>query len=461
VSLRALIRSLNPLGSPSPLAAVLGMALLIALAVTACSGPSHSTFTQLPPPPPGNPLALGTVSIQGSPYPCPTGWYFYTSPTGTNVPTNCLNATISCPNTQDISLTFGTLNPVGIVSNITAAKGTIALFNGGGGGPLPGNFNSADNFFKAGYEVVQVAWANNEDWEQAYFTESGAANIQYAACRPATILNYLYSNSGYYPGIFAANSSAGMCAYGVSAGSAAIAYSLVYYGAYQWLDNVELVSGPVLSDISQGCQVPNASPVTVCGLSNCSGSQCGCQLGGGSTWTLSPSYIQGTENFLTTWTGIASPACNSGASTSSENQAWLNQSIVDQSTGASGQGTPPVYNFPHTSMSGWLCRSVVDNTGYNCAASHNGDGTVCPNNSTPQGQIFYANFGPNNLPGTNYAVYAVDNCIHAEGVEEGNVPGYQPAIFGGTIDGLSAVSDDMVGYTNGTQSIPAQCVRNH
>jgi hypothetical protein len=42
-----------------------------------------------------------------------------------------------------------------------------------------------------------------------------------------------------------------MCALGDSAGSAAIAYSLAYYGAGSYLDNVELLSGPVLSDIEQ------------------------------------------------------------------------------------------------------------------------------------------------------------------------------------------------------------------
>jgi hypothetical protein len=434
--------------------------LLAALAVTACSGPSTTSFVQVPPPPPPGQPALGTVSTAGnSPYSCPTGWYTYNDGA---VPMACLNATINCPNTDAIGLTFGWLNPAGIIANVSAAKGVIVMFNGGGGGPLPGNFNFADNYFNAGYEVVQIAWAANEDWEQTYFTFSSGdtASIQTAACRPATFLNYIYTNSAYYPAVLSTNSQAGMCAHGLSAGSAAIAYSLAYYGAYQWLDNVELISGPVLSDLEQGCEYPNANPVTVCGQTNCNGSQCGCQLGGGGTWTLNPTYIQGAENSVTTWTN-ANPACAGTTNTSTQNAPWLAQSIVDQSTGASGAGAVPTFNYPHTSLSGWVCRSVVNTSGYDCAANDNADGTVCPNNSSPQGQIFYANFGPTNMPTPNYGVYAVDQCQHAEGVEEGNAPGYQPSIFNGTISGIDAASDDMVGYANGTQVIPAQCVLHH
>lgn len=406
---------------------------------------------------------LGKLTISGNtPYSCPSGWYFYNN--GANsIPMSCFDATISCTATQnmdDIGLTFGWLNPAGIVPNVTQALGTIVLFNGGGGGPLPGNFNFADSYFKAGYEVVQVAFA--EDWEQTFgnFGTGDVPNIQNAACRPATFLNYIYSNANFFPAVSNAYSKAGFCAHGLSAGSAAIAYSLAYYGAYKWLDNVELVSGPVLSDVKQGCQVPNANPVTVCGLTNYNGGQYGCQLGtGGSTWTLDPTYIQGAQNAVTSWTN-ASPSCANamGQNTSSENQAWLNQSIVDQSTGGSGQPPVPTFYYPGTAMSGWLCRSVVNigDPPYNCAANGNNSAIWCPNNSSPQGQIFYANIGASNPP-PNYGVYAVDNCQHSEGVEEGNVPGFDPPYFQGTITGSNAVTYDMVGYA--PAQLGPQCVR--
>src|SRR2546423_14143085 len=62
------------------------------------------------------------------------------------------------------------------------------------------------------------------------------------------------------------------CAQGSSAGSAAIAYALAWYGAGDstvqnggYLDNVELLAGPPLSDIYEGCEYPRDGAVTVCG----------------------------------------------------------------------------------------------------------------------------------------------------------------------------------------------------
>src|SRR5208282_4513681 len=46
------------------------------------------------------------------------------------------------------------------------------------------------------------------------------------------------------------------CAQGFSAGSSAVAYALAWYGAGSYLDNAELLSGPVFSDIQQGCEYP-------------------------------------------------------------------------------------------------------------------------------------------------------------------------------------------------------------
>src|SRR2546423_15724395 len=71
------------------------------------------------------------------------------------------------------------------------------------------------------------------------------------------------------------------CAQGSSAGSAAIAYALAWYGAGDstvqnggYLDNVELLAGPPLSDIYEGCEYPRDGAVTVCGtggISACTG----------------------------------------------------------------------------------------------------------------------------------------------------------------------------------------------
>ncbi len=87
-------------------------------------------------------------------------------------------------------------------------------------------------------------------------------------------------------------------------------------------------------------------------------------------------------------------------------------------------------------MSAWLCRTVAGGFGVS-------------NNSSPQGQIFYANFTASQQP---YAVYAVDNCQGAENVGMGTVPGYVIS----NLQGGKAITDDMVGSGN---IIQAQCFR--
>lgn len=124
------------------------------------------------------------------------------------------------------------------------------------------------------------------------------------------------------------------------------------------------------------------------------------------------------------------------------NASWLGQSIVNQSTGGQGQPPVPTFSYPGTAISAWLCRSVLGGFGQ-------------ANNSSPQGQLFYAQVGTNQTQ-VPYAIYAVDNCHYSEEVGPGNVPGYQYGIFGGTVNGLTAVPDDMVGIPT---KVPAQCVR--
>jgi hypothetical protein len=211
-------------------------------------------------------------------------------------------------------------------------------------------------------------------------------NIQNAACRPATVFNWIFAN--LFPNVQTANKTAAMCAVGDSAGSAAVAYSITYYGASNWFDNVELLSGPVTSDVEQGCGVGPGiggnNPVTVCGQTNYMGGQYGCALGGGSTWTLGPEYMPRAIAAVAKWTNDNTcsntfPTITSGSS----NANWLAQSIVDQAPGGS-TGATPIFNYPKTAMSAWLCRSVVNNTTYNCAANTTETPTSVPITPVPK-----------------------------------------------------------------------------
>jgi len=99
-------------------------------------------------------------------------------------------------------------------------------------------------------------------------------------------------------------------------------------------------------------------------------------------------------------------------------------------------------------MSSWLCRSVLQIDGQ-------------PNNSSPQGQIFYAQIGQSNSP-PHYDVYAVDNCPGAENVGGGTVPGFYANLFTTTPSGSQAIVDDMIGFSsNGTTVLPQCTHRPH
>jgi hypothetical protein len=363
---------------------------LVALLILAAPAPAHAGS--------GGSLSLGSVTNQNAAACSGDEWISYSSH-GTTYNMTCASATLSgCPNVQDADFTYGQLIPSGTVN------GVIVFLDGGGGTTAAfetDEYNMLQYYFSQGYGVVQIAW--NSDWEQ-----TPDANIQNAACRPATFLNYVYNNI-YQPLTQGrhGNSSAGMCAQGFSAGSAAIAYALSYYGAGEFLDNVELLAGPVLSDVKQGCEVPPASPVTVC-----PNGQYGCRLGDDKPWTFSPGYVPYDSGLVRSWTNDNS--CQGSIRTSGESNAdWLAQSIVDENTGAA-----PTFNYANTSMSGWLCRSLR-NLASDCATNPN-DYQNCPNNSSTQGQLFYKNITRDIAPPV-FNVYSVDGCYGPEGVSEGTV----------------------------------------
>jgi hypothetical protein len=407
-------------------------------------------------------LSIGMLATNGSAISCGSGsgFYYYVYPnTGLALDMNCQSATVnSCSqviNGQTVTvapwnLTIGYLNPMGVVPGVTVANGLVIL-HGGSGGTAPESYALADGYFRAGFEVVQVVWA--DDWEMISDPiTSGLGNVQAAACRPATAFNWIFQNL-FLPTVFSHNNQAGMCALGDSAGSAAVAYSLAYYNAGSYLDNVELLSGPVLSDIEQGCEEPPPSSVTVCPPGNFE-----CLLGGDSDWTLPPTYLSGPDTGVSTWTNI--PGCGTAGVTSQiSDLTWQAQSIVDN--GPASGGATPTFTYSSTAMSGWLCRTVQNNNNYACANNGNNNYNSCPNNSSPQGWLYYNSILPGSAP-PHYAVYSVDSCVTAEGVTGGTVPGFYPLDFGGTqsgwgnASGITAIIDDMVG--SAPAQIPAQCV---
>jgi hypothetical protein len=332
-----------------------------------------------------NSLPLGEVKLPVEPASCPPGF---------PNEARCYTGSVSCPDTTDIAFTYGVVNPGG-------TDGTIVFFNGQDG-TTPGfsQFIPAYTPPARNFQTVQVIWAT--PWED---TGNGTGNsLKAAACRPATILDWMLGQRNIYAG-------GGRCAQGASAGSAAVAYSLTQYGAYQYLNHVSLQSGPVLSNLSTGCN-PESKPITVC-----PGNQC--LTGGEGSWSDSPIYVDGAEKAVSGWTGASGTnACSSRNIPQSQYTGWGVMSIVD---GLSGKVADATFNYPETSISGWLCSKPA-----NCNSSY------CQNNSAAQGQFYYQNVT------SPKSVYRVDGCQSTEGVDEGTVPALNNQ------SGLQAIITDMV-----------------
>jgi hypothetical protein len=330
------------------------------------------------------PLPLGTISGVSQLPMCPAGY-------GSG--TTCFSATVSCPNTVNLMFTYGEVG--------SGTSGTIVIFNGGKG-TTPGGVDFAPDYVNAGFLVVQVAWSTA--WE---LTANGSGvSIKTAGCRPATFLNYARQN--LYSG-------GGMCAQGTSAGSGAIGYALAEYGASSYLDNVELLSGPVFGDIEKGCVVPNTPSVTVCPKS---ASFCNTGNPPEGGWPDAPQYIGGDITAIDNWSGIN--ACNgSSNTTAAENAAWKHMSIVDGLSDST-------FTYPKTAVAGWLC----SNTSVNCGNQ------PCQNNSAAEGQYFYVKLTGAVQP---FVVTRIDKCSGQEGVTGGFLPPPNQ-----TESGFTAIETDML-----------------
>jgi len=378
------------------LLALLGMLALMFLMVN-CGGGSaqKSTITV---PPPSNPFspALGSVQLDngGSPVTCESGLKFAPGVT-------CYHATVTCPSTVALGVTLGYQAPA------APAQGTIVLFSGGGGteaGALSNDSQYTADYASNGYGVVETAWDSAwEDTTNGSTSNVPAHNLLAAGCRPASLLNYIFSQSTPF------YTSGGRCAQGISGGSGAVAYTMSAYGGDGFLDNAELLSGPVFGDIEQGCEFPPAPEVTVCGDGN-GGVAAWCHLGPGqSLWAGRPTYMGSALTAVQGFTGDSS--CGTATPTSAtSNQAWKNESIVN---GAASTN----FNYTNTKVTGWLC---ADSS----------------NNSTEQGQFFYQQVGTTATP---LNVYPVSNCQGAEGVDTGDVPA-----LSGDPSGFTAVEFDML-----------------
>lgn len=252
------------------------------------------------------------------------------------------------------------------------------------------------------------------------------ANILNAACRVATFLHYVKTAPGLW-------SAGGMCVHADSGGSGGLADALVWYGEAQDLNKVLMENRPVFSRIDLGCEVPNNNTTAVCAPNT---TQTGCNT---VTWpTVNGNPIQYSLEYITQdagnvnlWTGNPGPACANGSGTQTTyNQPWCEMSVLGSRQNCGSQPVAPSFNYPNTMMSAWLCQSAK---------------TGPLNNSTAQGQEFFANFLQQSQAGNQMSLNGVV-CRTSEDIEEGTT-----TYNGKTYDGQSgrplayqALIDDMI-----------------
>lgn len=379
-------------------------------------------------------LSLGTYTVVNASMTCPNNFYgtnaSFTPSSFNGDHMHCSQITINCNGTQPENVVIGYQNPA-----VTPVLGTI-FTHGGLEGLAPfnaENSGSTDNyvhaFLNAGYRVVQIAWNPSAGQTSNGVSDWGTigngftSNLQVAACRPATVMRYVYDN------IHGGESGTGaFCSIGHSAGSGAIAYSLAHYGAGDatigYLDKAILMAGPPLSDLSQGCKITNgsyASNVTVCPAG-----QMGCS---GGMFSSIMDFQTGAQTLISSWSGDSTCAIGTGSmgspagSTSvTSNNNWKAMSIVDDTSN-------PSFSYPKTALSGWVCNT-------------NG------NNHAGEAQIFYDQFVSSNQTYNGYfSLNVVGGGCNPENIWTGTT-------VVGAQNGFLATVGDMTDSTVG-------CIKHH
>jgi hypothetical protein len=102
------------------------------------------------------------------------------------------------------------------------------------------------NLLAANYTVVRLVWGGPFG-NQPFGWQTGPGGIRAAACRPATVINWVYHN-------LRSGLSAPLCASGNSAGAEQIGLGLAHYGLGSILSMAELTVGPPFAREDYSCE---------------------------------------------------------------------------------------------------------------------------------------------------------------------------------------------------------------
>jgi hypothetical protein len=278
--------------------------LLAAAACTSSTPPASTTSPDASPDAAGSgsqPRTLGVVDQITDNAPC-NG-----APSGSS----CMRVRVSgCPGLED-SAVFATIAVM--LPNEPVAR-TVVHFKGGGGEGY--ELGGYAEYRTRDFRQVWVSWES--DWEQT----AGQGMIKAAACRPATVLQWVFTE----PRLHGANRTQAFCGEGFSGGTAQLGYALAQYGAGDYLDYVNELSGPPFARIDLGCDGNAPQTATVCGATV-------------------PTRLPG-DGHLDQWENIPPPlACGSTAAPPTMVESWKQDSIA----------IGGVYAYPNTQLRFFDC----------------------------------------------------------------------------------------------------------
>jgi hypothetical protein len=359
-----------------------------------------------------------------------------------------------------------------------------------------GQTSLVDDWVNAGFQVVQVAWDygpnyppdDTHAWQDIGNNSYDTNSIIAGACRPATLMKYVYNNPSYHNG---ASNTGAYCALGDSAGGGAVAHSMAYYNLGAYVDKITFFAGPPIAQVSQGCQVicpgydhgtftcsggskyvGGNGPSTACTATSQNG---GPQFGCRSSVSFN-TQSQGPNNLKVTYTGAAT-----GVDVWADSPVPALRSCRNDINGAnSGNITPTGY---HSIMSYWQDNDDIGGTlngATGATFTYQGTtvtGYVCGdnlNNHAGEANLYYLNFTSSNqffqgtvpIDGKAFVFNIVIGCDlpTMEDVTGQHLCGKRDVctVQTTTIQGNPNYGGEhMDGYENARDDMINKCVKNH
>lgn len=180
---------------------------------------------------------LGTLTLQSQQtFNCPQGY-------------SCKRFEVRCPAVEQLAS-----GDLAVGSARGPVRGLIMLFTGGEGKTWwttehPQAREFAEQLRSTGFVVVQVKW--NDSWLLS--SAGNQAGLAHLACRPATVIKYVYQTYYLPLGLKRNPGVAGFAVTGNSGGASQVAYALSHYGLDRILDVVIPTGGPPHATLAKSC----------------------------------------------------------------------------------------------------------------------------------------------------------------------------------------------------------------